>query len=159
MEFENTEAVVETAASPEIKAPENFVMGLIGALIGAALGGASIILFSQMGYIASLSGLILAFCTLKGYELLAKGISTKGVILCAVLMLVIPFAADYLDWAIMLYRELGAYGFTFGECLALLPELFKDGTITMGEYLKNLGMIYLFVIMGGFYTLKNAFKK
>ena len=50
-------------------------------------------------------------------------------------------------------------GFTFVECLQLIPEFLKDGTITMGEYLKNLGMIYLFVIMGGFYTLKNAFKK
>ena len=159
MEFENTEAVVETAASPEIKAPENFVLGMIGALIGAVLGGASIIGLSQLGYIASISGLILAFCTLKGYELLAKGISTKGVILCAVLMLLTPFVADFLDWGIFAYKELGDYGFTFVECLQLIPEFLKDGTITMGEYLKNLGMIYLFVIMGGFYTLKNAFKK
>ena len=43
--------------------------------------------------------------------------------------------------------------------MKLIPEFMKDGTIIMGEYLKNLGMIYLFVIMGGFYTLKNAFRK
>ena len=157
MEFENE--VLESAAPAEVQAPENVFLGLIGALIGAILGAASIILLSQLGYIASISGFILAFCTLKGYELLAKGLSTKGVILCAVLMLLTPFVADYLDWAIMIYRELGSYGFTFGECLQLIPEFLKDGTITMGEYLKNLGMIYLFVIMGGFYTLKNAFKK
>ena len=102
---------------------------------------------------------LIAFCTLKGYELLGKGLSKKGVILCAVLMLVTPLAADYLDWAVFAYRELGAYGFSFMDCLKLMPEFFADGTIAMGEYLKNLGMIYLFVIMGGFYTLKNAFKK
>ena len=159
MEFETMETGTEVAGSPEVKAPERFSLGLIGAVIGALIGGASIIGFSQLGYIASISGLILAFCTLKGYELLAKGLSTKGLILCTVLMLVMPFVADWLDWGIMLYQELKPYGATFLDCLVILPELFKDGTIAMGEYLKNLGMIYLFVIMGGFYTLKNAFNK
>ena len=159
MEFETMDTVAEMPGSPEVKAPENMVLGILGAIVGALIGGASIIGLSQLGYIASISGLILAFCTLKGYELLAKGISTKGVILCAVLMLLTPFVADDLDWGITIFRELGAYGFTFGECMQLIPEFLKDGTITMGDYLKNLGMIYLFVIMGGFYTLKNAFKK
>ena len=159
MELETMDTPMEMPGSPEVKAPENFALGAVGALIGAVLGGASIIGLSQLGYIASISGLILAFCTLKGYELLAKGLSTKGVILCAVLMLVTPFVADYLDWAVFAYRELSDYGFTYLDCLKLMPEFLRDGTITMGEYLKNLGMIYLFVIMGGFYTLKNAFKK
>ncbi len=149
--------VMETAAAP--KAPEKTGLGILGALVGALLGGASIILFSQMGYIASISGFILAFCTLKGYELLAGGMSKKGAVLCAVLMLITPFVADYLDWGIMAYQELKAYGATYMECLAMMPEFLAEGVIPMGEYLKNLGMIYLFVIMGGFYTLKNAFKK
>ena len=150
---------MELPVTPEIKTPENVGLGLIGALIGALIGGASIIGLSQLGYIASISGVILAFCTLKGYALLAKGMSTKGVILCAILMLVTPFVADYLDWGIAIYRELGAYGFTFAESVALIPEFLADGTIEMGQYLKNLGMIYLFVVMGGFYTVKNALKK
>ena len=158
--MENTNNnTMEMPMYPEIKVSENVALGLVGALIGALIGGASIIGLSQLGYIASISGVILAFCTLKGYALLAKGISTKGVILCAVLMLLTPFVADYLDWGILIYKELGAYGFTFAECLKLIPEFMADGTIEMGEYLKNLGMIYLFVIMGGFYTVKNAFKK
>ncbi len=149
---------MEMPASPEVKPAENLVLGLIGALIGALLGGASIILLGQLGYIASISGLILAFCTLKGYALLGKGMSTKGVILCALLMLVTPFAADYLNWSISLYKELSVYGVTFVESMELLPELLKESDL-VGEYLKNLGMLYLFVVMGGFYTVKNAFKK
>ena len=159
MEYENNGTVTEAAGSPEVKAPENMVLGILGALIGALLGGASIIGLSQLGYIASISGFILAFCTLKGYELLGKGLSTKGLIVCVVVMLVTPFVADWLDWGILLYKSVADYGVTFGECLQILPELFADGTISMGEYLKNLGMIYLFVIIGGFYTIKNAFKK
>ena len=159
MEFETMDTVAEMPGSPEVKAPENMVPGILGAIVGALIGGASIIGLSQLGYIASISGLILAFCTLKGYELLAKGISTKGVILCAVLMLLTPFVADYLDWGIMIYRELGSYGFTFSECMQLIPEFLKDGTITMGEYLKNLGMIYLFVALGAVGTLKKQIRK
>lgn len=149
---------MEMPVSPEVKPAENFVLGLIGALGGALLGGASIILLGQMGYIASISGVILAFCTLKGYEMLAKGLSTKGVILCAVLMLVTPFLADYLNWGIMLYKELSSIGATFGECMEILPDVLRDSEV-WGEYLKNLGMLYLFVIMGGLIILKNAFKK
>ena len=70
MDFEKE--VLEQAAPAEIKAPENVFLGLIGARVGARLGGASIILLSQLGYIASISGVILAFCTLKGYQLLGK---------------------------------------------------------------------------------------
>lgn len=155
MEFEN-----ETlSASVEVKEEENVVLGILGALVGAVLGGASIILLSQLGYVASISGVILAFCTLKGYELLAKGLSTKGIVICVILMLVTPFAADLLDWGIAVYSQLGDYGYSFTECMLMLPEFFADGTITMGEYLKNLGMIYLFVAIGGFYILKGAIQK
>ena len=64
--------MLQQGTPAELKAPENVPMGLLGALVGAALGGASIILLSQLGYIASISGVILAFCTLKGYQLLGK---------------------------------------------------------------------------------------
>ena len=153
------ETDVKRADIPDDEKRENVFLGLIGAFIGAMLGGASIILLSQLGYIASVSGLILSFCTLKGYRLLAGKMGNLGIVTCMVLMLITPFAADLLDWGIMAYRELGSYGYTFMDCLLLLPEFIKDGTIPMGEYLKNLGMIYLFVVMGGFYTLKDAFKK
>ena len=69
---------MEMAGSPEVKPAENFVMGLIGALGGALLGGASIILIGQIGYISAISGIILAFCTLKGYALLGKGALAWG---------------------------------------------------------------------------------
>lgn len=156
MEYTYTENL--EAGSPEMKKTENFAMGLVGALIGAALGAASIIGLGQLGYIASISGVILAFCTLKGYELLAKGISTKGIIVCAVLMLATPFLADYLNLGITLYRELSPYGATFADCMELLPIALEDSE-ARGEYLKNLGMLYLFVVLGGFYIVKNAFKK
>lgn len=141
------------------KKRENVVAGLVGALIGAFIGAASIILLSQLGYIASISGLILAVCTLKGYELLGGKLSGKGIAVCVVLMLLTPYIADRIDWAIMLMQEFADYGITFGEAFALIPELLADGSIEMGMYIKNLLMIYGFALLGAFSTLRATLKK
>ena len=41
----------------------------------------------------------------------------------------------------------------------MFGELMAEGFVDMFEYFKNLGMIYLFVILGAFGTIKNALKK
>lgn len=159
MEYEYGNPAIEENSPLEVKPAENMLLGIVGALVGALIGGGSIILLSQIGYIASVSGLILAVCTLKGYELLAKGLSVKGIVICVILMLLTPFAADWIDWSILVMQSFPEYGLTLGDAIRIFPELLADDPELVGEYLKNLGMIYLFVIMGGFYTLKDAFKK
>lgn len=154
MDFQNEATMSEAPA--EIKAPENVVLGLVGALVGAVLGGASIVLLSQMGYVASISGLILAVATLKGYELLGRNLSKTGVVLCVILMIVTPFLADWIDWSIILMAE---YEVSFAEAFAAFGEMLFGGYVIMSEYLKNLGMIYLFVVLGAYGTLKSVLKK
>jgi len=138
---------------------ENVITGFVGALIGALIGGAIIILLSQLGYIASVSGLVLAVCTLKGYELLGGGMSWKGIVICILLMVVTPYLADRIDWAIVICREYADYGVTFAEGFALVPEFLAEGAIEMGMYVKNLLMIYGFALLGAFATVKNRLKK
>ena len=138
---------------------ENVVAGVLGAVVGALIGGGSIILLSQLGYIASVSGLILAVCTLKGYELLGGKLSGKGIAISILLMLLTPYLADRIDWAILIMQEWADYGVTFGEAFGIFPELLKDGTVEMGMYIKNLVMIYGFALLGAFTTLKNTLKK
>jgi len=142
-----------------VEKKENVVTGVVGAVIGALIGAVCIILLSQLGYIASVSGLVLAVCTLKGYELLAGKLSGKGIVISILLMAVTPYIADRIDWAILVMQEWAAYGVTFAEAFAFVPELLLDGTIEMGVYIKNLLMIYAFAILGAFTTLRNAMKK
>ena len=158
MEFETMDTVAEMPGSPEVKAPENMVLGILGAIVGALIGGASIIGLSQLGYIASISGLILAFCTLKGYQLLGKGLSKKGIVLCVILMLITPFVADWIDWSIYLMKDFPEYGLNLVQSCVLFGEMMAEGFVDMFEYVKNLGMIYLFVLLGAFGTLKNTIK-
>lgn len=150
---------------PKAQRKENVVTGIVGALIGALIGGASIILISQLGYIASVSGLILAVCTLKGYELLGGKLSTKGIVISLILVLVTPFLADTINWALMIKDAFSDPSLAMGGELTLLdgiivlPVLLAEEPELMGEYVKNLLMIYGFVALGAFATLRNAFKK
>ena len=138
---------------------ENVIAGIVGAFLGALIGGACIILISMLGYIASVSGLVLAVCTLKGYELLGGKLSGKGIVISILFMLATPYLADRIDWAIVIMQEFVDYGVTFAEVFAAVPELLKDGSIEMGQYIKNLLMIYGFCVLGAFATLRNTLKK
>lgn len=138
--------------------PENVLTGVVGALIGAVLGGASIVLLSQLGFVASVSGLILAVCTLKGYELLGGQLTKRGIIISCLLMAITPYIADRIDWAIVIAQAFADDGVTLGMAFAAVHEVIAESDM-LGDYFLSLGMIYLFVIIGAFGTLKGLFKK
>lgn len=138
--------------------PENVVTGTVGALIGAVLGGAAIILLSQLGYVAAISGLILAVCTLKGYELLGGTRSKRGTIICCVLMALTPYFADRIDWAIVITQEFASEGITFAQAYSVVHALIEEADM-VGDYFMNLGLVYLFVVLGAFTTIRGMFNK
>lgn len=148
---------ISTDNPAEVQKPDNLLTGIVGALIGAALGAGAIILLSQLGYVASISGLILAVCTLKGYELLGGRLSTRGIVIGILLILATPYIADRLDWAIVIMKEIPEL--TFAEAFNALPLLLEEGAIESGDYTTNLLMIYGFAALGAFGTLKSVLKK
>lgn len=154
-------------APPVVQTPqkrENVVTGIVGALVGAAIGGGSIILFSQLGLVSALSGLLLAVCTLKGYELLGGKLSITGLIVSVILMAVTPYFADRLDWAILVMNELGL---GLGEAFNAIPQMLGEGysvryyayTIEPELYTSNLLTLYFFVLLGAVSTVITAFKR
>lgn len=152
-------AVTAGSANPaELPARENIALGFVGALVGALLGGASIILFSRLGYVAALSGVLIAFCTLKGYELLAKRMSKVGLVLCFALMIVTPFLAYSVDLIWQCYAEWQAYGATIGDSITLILELLEENAELRSACLSDLGMIYLFMVIGAFGIARNALR-
>ena len=58
--------------------------GIVGALIGSLIGAVVIVIVGQLGYVAAVSGLVMAICTLKGYEMLGKKLGTPGIIISCV---------------------------------------------------------------------------
>ncbi len=153
----------ETAPAPavEIQKPENLITGIVGALLGAAIGGGVIILLSQMGVVASLSGIILAICTMKGYELLGGRLTKKGIIISVLLMLVMPYVADRIDWAIVIMEQAKSegLGWSFGQCFQVIPEMIELEVIAEEDYISNLLQLYLFTGIGVIATLFGGKKK
>ena len=150
--------MTQQPAAVELPARENVGLGILGALIGALLGGASILLFSKMGYVASLSGVLIAFATLGGYKLLGKGMGKVGLVICCVLMLITPFLANALDLVLTLHEELQMYGMTMADSANFLVEMISSDQEVLMAYLKDLGMLYLFVVIGAVGIVKNALK-
>ena len=141
---------------PEVEfKQENMFTGIVGAVLGAVIGGAAIVLLGQIGIVAAIAGLILAVCTLKGYELLGKGRGTVGTILCVLLMLLTPYIADRISWALIIVRDLEV---DFATAFASVHEVVELAELT-GDYIKDLVLVYVFTALGAFGTLKSAFKK
>ena len=134
---------------------ENAVMGILGALIGGLIGGASIVLFGQLDMISALSGVVLAFCTLKGYELLGKDLSLFGIIVSIVIMLAVPYLADRVNWALVIVEELG---FGFGDAFLYVHEAVEEFGLE-ANYWKDLLLIYGFAALGAFTIVKQPLKK
>lgn len=134
---------------------ENVIGGIVGALLGTLLGVGCIILLSQAGYVAALSGIVMAVCTLKGYELLGGRISRKGVIICVLLMLVMTYVGDRLDWAIMIMRELET---DLATSYQIVPILLQESVIDGASYWGNLFLVNLFLLLGAVPTVRNIIK-
>ena len=81
---------------------ENIVAGVVGAFLGSLIGVVCTVVIGQLGYVAAISGLIMAVCALKGYELLGGTLSKKGVAVSAVLILAMTWFAHQASWAIAL---------------------------------------------------------
>lgn len=124
---------------------ENVILGTIGALLGSLLGGLSIFLFYMMEMVASFSGVVMAFCTLMGYQLLGKKLSTKGIIICVVIMLVMTFVAFELSQGIIINKELDI---GISESLDMMHTMMDYDEELKGLYYKDLAMQYLFCAIG-----------
>lgn len=74
---------VNQITAAEVK--EKVAGGILGAFLGTLIGAICIVLVNQFGYIASISGVVMGVCALKGYQILGKKMSLKGIIICVIL--------------------------------------------------------------------------
>lgn len=133
---------------------ERVAAGIVGALLGGVLGGASLILFGQIGVISAISGVILAFCTLKGYELLAGQMSKVGIVVSIVIMLVVPYLADRIQWAMIIAEELQ---WEFGDAFRYVHEVVEAAEL-QAEYWKDMLFVYVFTALGAFGIIRQTAK-
>ena len=148
-------------AQQKAQKKENIVGGIVGALLGSLLGMLSVLILSQLGYVAALSGVIMAVCVLKGYEMLGGKLTKKAVVISAVIMILMTYFADRVDWAIILFNQGGGAeaGYSLFECYRLIPAALSAEIIDMGSYIGNLVLQYLFVALGAIPTVIGKMKE
>ena len=134
---------------------ENLLGGIVGALIGSLLGVACIVILGQLGYVAALSGLVMAVCTMKGYDLLGGKLSMKGILIGVVLMGIMTYAGNQLDWAITVARE---FEVDIATAYRAVPLLMEEEVIEAGAYWGNLALVYVFLLLGAVPTVRSIIK-
>lgn len=140
---------------------ENIVGGIVGALLGSLLGALSILVLSQLGYVAAVSGAIMAVCVLKGYEMLGGKLTKKGIAISVIIMILMTYFGDRVDWAIILFREAGGgeAGFSIFECYRLVSYALANDIIDLASYIGNLMLLYAFVALGAVPVIRSKLKE
>lgn len=134
---------------------ENVIGGIVGALLGSVLGIICIIVFGRMGRVATASGIVMAVCTIKGYELLGGKFTKKGVAISCLMMIVMTFVGNNMDWAIDIAEW---YDVNFFTAFRGVIPLLQGGYLDTGVYYYNLALLYVFTAVGAVPTVIGALK-
>lgn len=123
---------------------ENAFTGTIGAFLGSLIGTLAIVIFGQIGYVVTLAGIIMGVCVIKGYELLGNKLSKKGIVISIIIVVLMTYIANRIDWSISIAKQL-EWGFfeSFINCDYVL-EYFE----IKGSYYGDLALKYLFTLFG-----------
>lgn len=123
----------------------NMVTGIVGAFIGVLIGVALHVGIYQMGYIASISGIVMMVGAIKGFELLGKGLNIPAIIFCIVIVLAAVFFANKIAMAVEIMRE---WDYEFGTSYKYIDYLTEVNSEYASAYMHNLVMGYVFSLIG-----------
>ncbi len=110
----------------------NYPMGVLGAILGGICGALIWILFSVMGRIGWMAGLVAGFGGVMGFKWLGKKISTAGIVLSIIISFIFLFMGMYIAAGIDMYNALTAEGIsvTFRDALDIIPYFMQDSEYT-----------------------------
>lgn len=97
--------------------PENVPMGILGALLFSLAGAVLYFIVYQLGYIAGIAGFVAVICAVKGYKLLGKRETLKGVIISVIISIVV-----------ILLAAIYSIGF---DCLDMMKEFYPSESINI----------------------------
>lgn len=143
------------------EATGSYGMGLLGALLGSAVGAVLWAIVLNMGYVASLVGLVIGWLAEKGYNLLhgKQGKAKVAILIVAIIFGVLlgTFAADAITLAGMIGNgELP--GFALGDIPGVILILLADDADYRTAMMSNILMGLLFAGLGVFALLRKTGK-
>ena len=151
--------IMETEETEKEQRQGSYGTGAVGALLGSVLGSIVWALVLNMGYMASLVGLLIGWLAEKGYNLL-KGKQGKGKVVILILAVIIgvllgTFAAETFS-VIGMINDGELYDLSVGDAPGLVMVLLLYDAEYRGAILGNVLMGLLFAGLGVFGLLKKA---
>lgn len=123
----------------------NRLLGVLGAIGGALIGSALIIVLGMLGYVSGWAAVAMALLAINGYKWLAKGIDKAGIVLSIVITALMVIGANFLEFAIVYYQHLneimGGY-VSFWRALQNTTQFMTDYD-AWGTFWQNVAMGYL----------------
>lgn len=85
---------------------ERVLPGILGALLCSLAGVVFMVLLRQIGYVSSLSGIIMLACTAWGYAHFGKAMSTKGILFSILIVIAMIYMGNRFCWAIIVRKSI-----------------------------------------------------
>lgn len=138
----------------------NVFLGIIGAIIGAAIGGIAWLILGRIGYIAGIAGYFMMYLAIRGYRKLSGFLDKKGQMISLIIALLMIFFANYLSYAIDYCKY--TYGsYSIGNIFNAFMKIPSFLTVIggWGDFILNLVIGYGLSIWSGFNIIKSVFTK
>lgn len=142
--------------------------GAIGAILGGIIGIIPWVIINSLGYIAAISGLIMAYLSFKGYQLM-KGRRGKGMIYIIIAVLIVfTYVAIIINQTIDIYNAypgdksdlpvLGLFGAQFIAPFANSTLYFGDYYLTpdSGAMWGQIALGWFFAALGSVFYLRRV---
>ena len=144
------------------EATGSYISGLIGALLGSAVGAVVWAIVLNLGYVASLVGLLIGWLAEKGYNLLKgkQGKAKVAILIVAILVGVLlgTVGGDVLTLAQMM-GDGELPGFVFADIPWFLATMWAESPEYRSGMISNIGMGVLFAALGVYAILRRAGKE
>lgn len=146
----------DTFAEYETKYKENMFLGIIGAIVGALIGSIFWIILDQVGFIAGIAGYAIVFCSIKGYQMLGRKVTRRGIVACVIICILTVAFADYVSLGLTIYHEYSEslYHVTVMEAMQSVPYFLGYAEV-LKSMVINLLIGYAFAVWASFSFIAN----
>lgn len=135
----------------------NTPLGILGALVGSLIGIIAWVVIYKLGYIAGITGFIMAFGCFKGYQMLGGRMDKKGVWISLGISIVMLAVAEMISLGLEIYTVYGEYvSLSLIDAFRLLPYMLGEGEV-LGAVVEDLLFGYVFMALASFTFVKNAY--
>lgn len=140
-------------ATQELK-PVNLPLGIVGALLGSCIGVAVWVIIYKLGFIAGITGFIMAVCSFKGYEILGGRIDKKGIWISLAVSIIMLAMTEYISLGLEIHSAFSEYySITIFDAIRSVPDFLSESDV-MAEVVKDLLYGYVFMAVASYSYIK-----